>query len=57
MIRTEFYKCDGVRYIMAVYYKSMRWVNGKLTRIIKDDDDNIIQNLTKEQIKMAILEQ
>lgn len=36
------------------YYKSIRRINGKLKRIITDDNDNIVQNPTREQIELAI---
>lgn len=38
------------------YYKSFRYINGKVRLIITDENNNIIQNPTKEQIKMAIHE-
>ena len=41
---------------MIYYYKSHRWINGKLKKIITDEKNNIIQNPTKEQIACAILD-
>lgn len=38
------------------YYKSFRYIDGKVRLIITDDNDNIIQYPTKEQIKVAIYE-
>lgn len=38
------------------YYKSFRYIDGKVILIITDENDNIIQNSTKEQIKVAIYE-
>lgn len=38
------------------YYKSVRFINGKLKLIIIDDNGNIIKSPTKEQISVAILE-
>lgn len=41
---------------MLIYYKSMRWIDGKLTKVITDEKDNIVQNPTKEQINMSIFD-
>lgn len=38
---------------MIYYYKSHRWINGKLKKIITDEKNNIIQNPTKEQMACA----
>jgi len=34
----------------------MRWINGKLSKVITDENDNIIKNPNDEQIKMSILD-
>ena len=39
---------------MTIYYKSVRLVNGKLTRTITNENDNIIRNSTDEQINTAV---
>lgn len=38
------------------YYKTIRYIEGKLRWIITDDDENIIKNPTDEQRKIAIQE-
>ncbi len=41
---------------MTIYYKSVRYINGKLRTVIADEDDKIIKNPTKEQKELAIFD-
>lgn len=41
---------------MVVYYKSVRYIDGKLKKVIADESGDVVKNPTKEQIEMAILE-
>ncbi len=41
---------------MSTYYKSIRYINGKSRWVVEDEDGNINKNPTKEQLKIAILE-
>ena len=41
---------------ILTYYKSIRFINGKLKSIITDEYDSIIENPTKEQMQIAIPE-
>lgn len=39
-----------------IYYKSVRFIDGKLKSVITDESGNIIQNPTKQQTKLAIFD-
>lgn len=39
---------------MSIYYKSARFIDGKVILVIEDEDGNINKNPTKEQLKIAI---
>lgn len=41
---------------MTIYYRSVRYIDGKLRTVIADENNNIIKNPTKEQKELAIFD-